>query len=275
MGRLRGESRVIFQAGSSRFGDAPWETSLRYLLISDVHSNLEALEACLGWADGQYDRMLCLGDLVGYGPDPNAVIERLKPIASTIIRGNHDKACSAPGLPEDFNSQARFAVAWTQRELRPAHADFLRSLPPGPVQMEGFQIVHGSPRDEDEYIVGPGEARPLLESPATQTVCFGHTHFQGGFMLSRGGGFQAIRPPSIKDGMVLALALEPQGRYLVNPGSVGQPRDGDWRAAFAILDTRQERVEYFRASYDVAKTQEKMRKADLPKLLWVRLAHGR
>jgi predicted phosphodiesterase len=248
---------------------------LRYLLLSDVHSNLEALEACLELAQGKYEQVLCLGDLVGYGPDPNAVVEKIKSLASIIIRGNHDKACSGHHVAADFNPLARLATEWTRDELTPEHFSFLHSLPAGPVQLDGFQIVHGSPLDEDDYILGPGEAFPLLRSPESQTVCFGHTHHQGGFMISPQGRFQSIRLPMEKDGLSLTLRLEDQGRYLVNPGSVGQPRDGDWRAAFAVLDSEQRAVEYFRVGYDLSKTQKKMRKAGLPQPLIQRLEHGR
>ena len=248
---------------------------MRYLLLSDIHSNLEALVVCLELARGRYDQVLCLGDLVGYGPDPNAVMERIKPLASIIIRGNHDKACSGQALAAEFNPLARLATEWTRNELTPEHFSFLHSLPAGPVQLDGFQIVHGSPLDEDDYILGPGQAFPLLMSPETQTVCFGHTHYQGGFMLSSQGRFQSIRLALKRDGLILTLPLESQGRYLVNPGSIGQPRDGDWRAAFAIFDSGEHTVEYFRTSYDLPKTQEKMRKAGLPQLLIQRLEYGR
>jgi len=248
---------------------------LRYLLLSDIHSNLEALEACLEQAQGRYEQALCLGDLVGYGPDPNVTIERIKSLATVVIRGNHDKACTGDPVAAEFNPLARLATEWTRQELTAEHFGFLRSLPAGPIQLDGFQIVHGSPLDEDDYILGPGQALPLLRSPETQTVCFGHTHNQGGFMISPKGRFQSIRLPSKEDGPSLTLHLEDQGRYLLNPGSVGQPRDGDWRAAFAVFDSGQRAVEYYRVSYDLPKTQEKMREAGLPQLLIQRLEHGR
>ena len=248
---------------------------MRYLLLSDVHSNLEALEACLHLAKGKYEQVLCLGDLVGYGPDPNAVIEKIRSRASIIIRGNHDKACSGHLVAADFNPLARLAAEWTRNKLTPEHFGFLHSLPAGPVQLDGFQIVHGSPLDEDEYILGPGQAFPLLRSPENQAVCFGHTHHQGGFMISPQGRFQTIHLPLKEDGLSLTLRLENQGRYLLNPGSVGQPRDGDWRAAFAVFDSEERAVEYMRVSYNLPRTQQKMRKAGLPQLLIQRLEHGR
>jgi predicted phosphodiesterase len=248
---------------------------LRYLLLSDIHSNLEALDACLALAQGKHDQTVCLGDLVGYGPDPNAVIEKVRALTSVIIRGNHDKACAGLDDAADFNPLARMATEWTREALTPEHFEFLRSLPQGPLILDGFLLVHGSPVDEDEYILGPGQALPLLRSPEVQTMCFGHTHFQGGFTLAPSNRFQSIRLPYRQDGVPHTLALEDGWRYLINPGSVGQPRDGDWRAAFAILDADKRGVEYYRAPYDLHRTQEKMLKAGLPEPLARRLEIGR
>ncbi len=248
---------------------------MRYLILSDPHSNLEALDACLELARGKYGEALCLGDLVGYGPNPNEVIAKVQGLARVIIRGNHDKACAGITDAEDFNPLARMATEWTRQTLTPEHFEFLRSLPSGPVLMEGFALVHGSPLDEDEYIFGPGQALPLLRAPQTQTVFFGHTHFQGGFMVTSKGRFQSIRIPHADDGLVATLPIENSSRLLINPGSVGQPRDGDHRAAFAIFDQDQSLVEYYRTAYDLPKTQEKMQKAGLPEPLFRRLEYGR
>jgi predicted phosphodiesterase len=251
------------------------ERPLRYLLLSDPHANLEALETCLDLARGKYDQALCLGDLVGYGPDPNAVVELVKASCAVIIRGNHDKACAGIYDPTDFNPLARMAVDWTRNALTPENFGFLRALPSGPVMMEGFQIVHGSPLDEDEYIIGPSQALPLLRGPQIQTVCFGHTHYQGGFMISPQGRYQSLRVLSKENGCTHTLTLENEARYLINPGSVGQPRDGDARAAFAIFDVPQQTVEYYRIPYDLQETQKKMSMADLPEPLIRRLEYGR
>lgn len=256
---------------------------MRYLVLSDIHANLEALEKCLGVAKGKYDRVLCLGDLVGYGPDPNAAMERTRELANTVIRGNHDKACAGITDAEDFNALARASALWTRNELTPQNSAFLRSLPAGPVLLDGFELVHGSPADEDEYIAGPVQALPALRSLTLQTVFFGHTHHQGGFMLTRQGHFQSIRDSILRQGpgssdndqRRVVLPLEDGFRYLINPGSVGQPRDGDWRAAFAIFDESKRKVEYYRTPYDLSKTQEKMQKAGLPEPLILRLAIGR
>ncbi len=248
---------------------------MRYLILSDVHSNLEALEKCLELARGKYEGAICLGDLVGYGPDPNAVIDSVREVADRIIRGNHDKACCGITDAEDFNPIARLATLWTREVLSPEHLSFLRGLPEGPLDLEDFRIVHGSPADEDEYIFGPGQALPTLRNLTLQIVLFGHTHFQGGFMLTPKGRFQSIRCHSKDDGLTGTLEIEDGGRYLINPGSVGQPRDGDWRAAFAIFDTAERRVEYYRTPYELPKTQEKMAKAGLPEPLIRRLEFGR
>ena len=248
---------------------------MRYLLLSDVHSNLEALDASLELAQGKYDQAVCLGDLVGYGPNPNEVIDKVRALAKVIIRGNHDKACCGIDDASDFNPFARLATLWTHNALTPEHLEFLRSLPKGPTIMDGFILVHGSPFDEDEYILGPGQALPLLKAPQTQTVCFGHTHYQGGFMITPAGRFQSIRFPSKPDGLMLTLSLDNSARYLINPGSIGQPRDGDWRAGFAILDVDKQQVEYYRAPYAVATTQAKMHAASLPDPLIRRLELGR
>ncbi len=248
---------------------------MRYLILSDIHSNLEALEESLELAQGHYDRAVCLGDLVGYGPDPNAVIERVRALTATIIRGNHDKACAGITDAEDFNPLARLATQWTRQKLSEQNLAFLRGLSTGPIVLDEFQIVHGSPDDEDEYIFGTAEALPTLRKLTSQTVFFGHTHWQGGFMLTPNGRFRSLRCVSKENGRTTVLPLEDGGRYLINPGSVGQPRDGDCRAAFAILDEEQRQVEYYRAPYDLSKTQAKMQKAGLPEPLIRRLEIGR
>ena len=248
---------------------------MRYLILSDLHSNLAAFEKCKEVAEGKYDAALCLGDVVGYGPDPNAVTEGIRAMAKTIIRGNHDKACSGLTNAEDFNMLAKEATYWTRSQLTPENLDFLRNLPLGPETINGFQIVHGSPNDEDEYIFGPGQALPALRTQTLQVIFFGHTHYQGGFMMAPNGRFHSIHCASKDEGLIAALPLEDEARYLINPGSVGQPRDSDWRAAFAILDEEERQVEYYRTPYDLPATQEKMQKAGLPEPLIRRLELGR
>ena len=248
---------------------------MRYLLLSDIHSNLEALYTCLELAAGKYDQAVCLGDLVGYGPNPNEVIEKIRNLCNVVIRGNHDKACCGIDDAAEFNPYARIATQWTHHALTPQHIEYLRNLPLGPAVLDGLILVHGSPVDEDEYILGPTQALPLLRGPEAQLVCFGHTHLQGGFTLTPNGRFQSIHIPATPDGLTLTVPLEDSTRYLINPGSVGQPRDRDWRAGFAVVDVDGKQVEYYRTPYDVAQTQAKMEKAGLPLPLYRRLELGR
>jgi predicted phosphodiesterase len=250
------------------------EAQLRYLILSDIHSNLEALEKCLALADGRYDQALCLGDLVGYGPDPNPVVERVRPLAKTIVRGNHDKACCGLMDPQEFNVLARLATEWTRSQLTPEHFEFLRSLPTGPVKIDAFDLVHGSPADEDEYLFDALGAQRAFQSMASPLVFFGHTHQQGGFLITANDRFQPIETPSKKNDEPAGFLLETGTRYLINPGSVGQPRDGDWRAGFAIFDADARRVDYYRTPYNLELTQQKMRKAGLPEPLALRLEVG-
>lgn len=248
---------------------------LRYLILSDIHSNLEALDKSLAVAARKYDQVLCLGDLVGYGPDPNTVISRVRPLAKAIVRGNHDKACAGLTDAEDFNFLARFATEWTRRQLTPDRYEFLRGLSAGPVRVDGVELVHGSPFDEDEYIFDSMGAVQAFQSAEAPLVFFGHSHHQGGFLLTEDKRLQSISLPPIKDDEPATISLRDDARYLLNPGSIGQPRDGDFRAAFAILDLDQRHVDFYRTPYDLAKTQEKMRNAGLPEPLIARLEVGR
>ena len=248
---------------------------MRYLILSDIHSNLDALGKVLSLAEGKWDKALCLGDLVGYGPDPNRVIEKVRALDPVLIPGNHDRVCCGQIDLSDFNLLAKTASLWTRKELTPEHLAFLEQLPQGPLVVDWFEIFHGSRLDEDEYIVSPIEALPNLRDLSSQLGLFGHSHVMGGYMLTTKGKFQSIRAIPEGEKTSAILQLEDGCRYLVNPGSVGQPRDGDWRAGFALLDGENRRVEYIRTTYDLKKTQEKMIKAGLPDLLARRLAVGR
>ncbi len=247
---------------------------MRFLVLSDVHANLTALEAAIAAADGRWERAVCLGDLVGYGPDPNEAIDCVRGLTSSVIRGNHDKAVVGLAAPEDFNPVARNAVEWTRARLRPDNLQYLRELPSGPLETGGLALVHGAVQDEDEYVFAPAQAlEGLLASPQTCTF-FGHTHFQGGFSF-REERLELIRPQPQSGGAFAALRLEPDTRYLLNPGSIGQPRDGDPRAAFAIADLDHGVVEFWRVPYDIVSVQERMKSAGAPDALISRLAFGR
>ncbi len=251
---------------------------MRHLILSDLHAGLEALEACFKLAEGKYDAAVCLGDIVGYGPDPEAVIDRIRKQTSLMIRGNHDKACCGITSAEDFNPWARAATYWTRASLDEAHLGFLHELPAGPMDVAGFSIVHGSARDEDQYVLSDADALPLLQNQRQPVVFFGHTHLQGGFSLNSAGRLQRIptgHGDDEQDACATTVRLDEESLYLVNPGSVGQPRDGNWRAAFAIFDDTGRSVEYYRTVYDLASTQRKMFRAGLPEPLIRRLEMGR
>lgn len=247
---------------------------MRILVLSDIHSNLEALEACLAAAPA-YDHIVNLGDIVGYGASPNEVVARSRELGKLFVRGNHDKA--AVGLLElrDFNPVAGLAALWTREQLTAENADWLRSLPSGPVKIDGLpdvQFVHGSPHDEDEYIVSEEDAMLALEDVEVSVTFLGHTHLQGGF-----SGDSSFRPQYTTIGQkeVCDLKLEDGTRYLINPGSVGQPRDGDWRAGFAVFDSETRTVSFCRVPYDVRKAQERIVAANLPPRLASRLTAGK
>jgi diadenosine tetraphosphatase ApaH/serine/threonine PP2A family protein phosphatase len=251
---------------------------VRILLLSDIHANLEALEACLAVAPA-YEMVVNLGDIVGYGASPNEVIERSRALGKTFVRGNHDKAASGRMELRDFNPIAGLAALWTRDQLVPENLEWLRELPQGPIQIEdlpGIQFVHGSPIDEDEYVVTLRDAiEPLLFS-GTPITFFGHTHLQGSFSTNSVAS-DHFRPEykTVGQGEAMDFPLKQGLRYLVNPGSVGQPRDGDWRAAFAIFDFEVRVVTFCRVPYNLKQAQERILAANLPQRLATRLAAGR
>ena len=247
---------------------------MRYLVLSDIHANLEALDTCLADASNRrYDQTLVLGDIVGYGADPNAVIERVQALEpAAIVRGNHDKVACGLEQPEGFNTVARSASAWTFEMLTPEHRDWLAALPRGPHQVDDLiEICHGSPFDEDAYIFDELDALRALKT-ATRPLClFGHTHYAVTFARSD-DAVDSIGPSPLRE---VQIALQDGVKYLVNPGAVGQPRDGDPRAAYAIVDTDRRHVELFRLVYPVEDAQAKVMKAGLPDVLAQRLGVGR
>jgi predicted phosphodiesterase len=251
---------------------------VRILLLSDIHANIDALDACLAAAP-KYDHVVNLGDVVGYGGSPNEVVERSQELGGLVVRGNHDKACCGVSNMNDFNPIAGLAVLWTRTVLHRKHLDWLRDLPQGPLKIEGVErtaFVHGSPADEDEYLLMLPDAQRLLDPASPEVTFFGHTHVQGGFYSSRDDA-AVIRPvfQSRDKKETFEFKLHDDSHYLLNPGSVGQPRDGDWRAGFAVFDSDEEKVTYFRVPYDVAAAQKRIRDADLPERLATRLAQGR
>lgn len=247
---------------------------MRYLILSDIHGNWEALDAvlCAARAEG-YEHILCCGDVVGYGADPNAVTDWVRAAASYVVRGNHDKACVGLEDLAWFNPVARTSALWTASILREENVEYLKKLPKGPVPVANFQILHGSPLDEDEYLMQTGEVAQLAGYLDTRLSFFGHTHVQGGFVFHNGGFVKRIQGVARKMDRE-ELTLEPDAYYLVNPGSVGQPRDNDPRAAWCVYHPKERRIVYRRVVYDVKGAQTKIRDARLPELLARRLSAG-
>lgn len=255
---------------------------MRILLLSDIHANLEALEACLSAAPA-YDMVMNLGDVVGYGANPNEAIERSRELGQFFVRGNHDKAVCGLMDMTDFNPIATLAVVWTREQLTAENLEWLRTLPQGPVRMdrvEGVQFVHGSPLDEDEYLVTPQDAIVPMFGAEVDLTFFGHTHLQGCFAAKSGlaeDKCEALYPEykTVGQREILEFPIRHGFRYMINPGSVGQPRDGDWRAAFAVFDTDARVVTYCRVPYNLREAQERILAANLPQRLATRLAAGR
>jgi len=251
---------------------------MRVLIISDIHANIYAFNACRQVFPA-YDVVWNLGDLVGYGANPNEVIVASREIGSFFVRGNHDKACSGASDLEGFNPIAALAALWTQKSLTPGNLEWLKALPKGPVKPESpanVLCVHGSPLDEDEYVINVHDAAEPLMHPFAAITFFGHTHIQGGF-VAKNGGMHALRPAfgDPKAPQKIEFRLEPDATYMINPGSIGQPRDGDPRAGFAVFDSDAGLVTLHRVPYDIAAAQKDIRDANLPARLADRLSEGR
>lgn len=253
---------------------------MRYLIISDIHSNLAAFEAVLADA-GSFDKVWCLGDVVGYGPDPNECVEQLRALPHVCVVGNHDWAALGKMDTENFNPDAKRACQWTGEQLSPSNLAYLETLRKSLVE-EGFTLAHGSPRQPIwEYILDSSVAQANFEHFDTRFCLVGHTHVP---VIYRDDPNQAC------DTLTLPLSSLPHGggkrgglvlgeeRLIINPGSVGQPRDGDPRASYAILNSDRKRsdltLEYRRVSYPVKTTQARMVEEGLPVRLIIRLGYG-
>jgi predicted phosphodiesterase len=294
---------------------------MRALILSDIHGNLEALTAVLAAAQaaGGYDQLWNLGDMVGYGGAPNQVINLIRPLETLVVRGNHDRVCSGLSSLTGFNPVARAAALWTRDELTDENREWLLALPQGPVTPVlalataaecplaapiHASCVHGSPLDEDQYILNMRDAWAPLQQMQTPITFFGHTHIQGGF-AQRDHEWSELRPrfplaaplppsPNSRPASLLrrarpatvtvnprnepqswTLTLEPGTRHLINPGSVGQPRDFDWRAAFVLFDDVAATVTFHRVPYDLVASQGRILMAGLPERLAARLREGR
>ncbi len=251
---------------------------MRYAILSDIHSNLEALSAVLSdLATQRIDRYLCLGDLVGYGADPARCLARLQGIGAVSVCGNHDWACVGKVDVRSFNSLARQAVEWTRDRLSVGELDLLRRL--SPVLTEGpLTLVHGTLKSPErfEYLVDLAQAVETVTLCRTPYCAVGHTHVPLYFEydLDR----QRIGRVVSKEAELRAIVLPPASsnmRCVVNPGSIGQPRDGDPRACVAILDEEQRSYTVRHVPYDIPSAQRKILEAGLPPFLAERLAVGR
>lgn len=248
---------------------------MRYLIFSDLHANLDAFEAVLAAAPAA-DRLLILGDIVGYGAEPNDVITRVQQLAPhAVIRGNHDKVAAGLDSPDAFNPAALQAAAWTFDALTAPNRAWLRGLARGPLAIdESLEICHGSPDDEDEYLFSVVEALPTFLVMSRPVCFFGHTHVAVAYSTCETRGeIEVVEPDPGTDRTV--IAIQSHRRYLINPGAVGQPRDGDPRAAYALFDTDSLTVELRRVPYDIARAQARIRAAGLPDVLARRLGLGR
>jgi diadenosine tetraphosphatase ApaH/serine/threonine PP2A family protein phosphatase len=242
---------------------------VHYLVISDIHANLVALQAVLADAPA-FDEIWCLGDLVGYGPNPNECIERIQDFPHISLAGNHDWAALGKLDAKTFNTDARVANAWTRSELTPASRAYLDELPTH-IEKNDFTMAHASPREPVwEYVLDANVAYANFAHFSTPLCLVGHTHIPLIFELDEQRRRCEILIPTFPG----LLALGPR-RMIINPGSVGQPRDGDPRASYAIIDAETMNWEFRRVPYSVGITQERMRARDLPERLIERLAVGR
>ena len=242
---------------------------MRALILADIHSNLEALDAVMDDAAerGGFDVIWCLGDTVVYGPDPGACIKRIRGYDLLAVAGNHDHAAIGKRGADDFNYAAKAAIIWTSSLLSKEETEFLSDLPEV-VTAEPFTLVHGSLRNHvEEYILDQESALGTLELMQTPYCLVGHSHYP--FVCSENGGSPTFL--QFPEDEIYPLGEE---RLIINPGGVGQPRDRDSRPSYAIYDSQAMTIQRHRVTYDIPGTQEKMRKAELPEFLIERLNHG-
>ena len=251
---------------------------MRALILSDIHGNLEALTAALTAATDTWDVLWNLGDMVGYGASPNEVLDTIRPLSQLIVRGNHDRVCCGLTSALGFNPVARAAANWTKEELTAENLAWLRAVPQGPLQPEqpGVTCAHGSPLNEDHYIINMRDAWAPLQQMTTPITFFGHTHIQGGFSQKE-HDWHEVRPHyhTRNEAESWTMPLPEGTRHLINPGSIGQPRDCDWRAAYAIYNGEAAEITFHRVPYDLTTAQGRILMAGLPERLAARLREGR
>lgn len=246
---------------------------MRALILSDIHSNAEALRVALNRVRRKkFDTVFCLGDFVGYGAQPNQILDAMRSFKGKTrlyIRGNHDRVAAGLDDANGFNHAAKSAVLWTRDHLSAPNRRFLCDLPLGPLSQDGFMLCHGSPYDEDEYVFNVHHAAQILTLYQVPIIFYGHTHLPVVFQVDP--AFR-VTGYSIRD--EATIRLHPGHRYLINPGSIGQPRDRNPASSFAMFDSERMTVQFFRTEYDVAKTQQSILKAGLPEILAARLSNG-
>lgn len=245
---------------------------MRYLLFADIHGNLEALLSVLKFVQKKrIDHYLFMGDVVGYGASPNEVIQKLqglKPLST--VRGNHDKAVCGLDSVETFNPIAASAIHWTKERISKRSLAFVLRQKKGPLFVDGtISLCHGAPFDEDYYIFGEFDAAEAFHHIQTQICFFGHTHFP--FVYSEKDG---VVEGTFMEGNTVEVRLEKDTRYLVNPGSVGQPRDRNPRSSCAIYDSETRLLKFFRLEYNIEEAQRKILAERLPPALAERLSLG-
>ena len=249
---------------------------MRFLILSDIHGNIDALDAVLVRAPrDSYDRLLVLGDLVGYGANPNEVVDRvfdLKP--DVLIRGNHDKVCSGVEGADSFNRIAAEAARWTRGVLTPMNLERVAALEQGPKNADReVEVCHGTPFDEDAYVLDEDDAKLALEAAHRPICFFGHTHIPVAY-VRKGSALTAVHPqPGGAETTVVNVVKK--SRYLINPGAIGQPRDTDPRASYATYDSKKQRVEIKRVPYRIDHAQQRITEVGLPESLAFRLGLGR
>jgi predicted phosphodiesterase len=242
---------------------------MRIAVISDIHANWHALAAVLEDVEREgVDELWCLGDVVGYGPQPNRCAQEVRDRAAVCLMGNHDLAAIGRVGLEDFSGDAATSATWTAGELDPDARAYLEGLEPSG-ERDGVQIFHGSPRDPVwEYILSESAARAALEATTAPLLLVGHSHIPIALQLSADGN---IAGGLAKGGSEVTIG---EGRWLLNPGSVGQPRDGDPRAAYLLLDRDTGSARFRRIPYPIEETQGEIREHGLPETLATRLADG-
>jgi predicted phosphodiesterase len=245
---------------------------MKYLILSDIHSNLEALSSVLAAVKRKkFDRILVLGDLVGYGANPNQVINIIRKLKQAIvIRGNHDKVASGIESGDNFNKAAMTSALWTRKKLTIDNRSYLTKLPQGPLMIDDDMMVsHGTPIDEDAYIFSDYDAYEVFQIMDFRLCFFGHTHLPVIYAVSN-QRLYTFRPNAEKVKVELVNGF----KYLINPGSVGQPRDKNPMASFALYDSAKRTITFKRVEYSVSKTHGKILRAGLPNSLANRLLIG-